>query len=67
MTFGQHINKARCDKGLTLQQLAIKAGISVDTLNSWIYHGHHPDIELLIQVADALDISLDELVGRKRK
>lgn len=65
MTIGQYINLARNKKNLTVKQLAEKSGVCHGTLTSWIYHGHHPDIVLLICVADALEISLDELVGRK--
>lgn len=67
MTYGQYINLARNKKNLTVKQLAEKSNVCEGTLASWIYHGHHPDIELLIRVADALEISLDELVGRKFK
>ena len=65
MTIGQRINFARLDRGLTVDELAEKAYVSKNTIAGWIYHGSHPDIELLIAVADVLDMSLDELVGRK--
>lgn len=64
MTIGQHINLARNKRDITIKQLAEMSGVNESTLASWIYHGHHPDIGLLICVADALNISLDELVGR---
>ena len=66
MTYGQHINQARLNANMTLQQLADKSYVSINTLICWIYRGVHPDLELLILVADALNVSLDELVGRKR-
>jgi len=65
MTIGQRINMIRKEKGLTIQQLADKSDISTHTIISWIYQGHHPDILLLCDLADTLDISLDELVGRQ--
>ena len=65
MTIGQHINLARLKKELSVRALAEKAFVSQSTIASWIYHGTHPDIELLIAVADVLEISLDELVGRE--
>lgn len=64
MTFGQHINLARNNKNLSIRELAEKSYVSPHTISSWIYHGTHPDIELLIRVADVLEISLDEIVGR---
>lgn len=66
MTIGQRINFARYDREMSLDKLAEKSNVSKNTIVGWIYRGVHPDIELLISVADALDISLDELVGRKR-
>lgn len=65
MTIGQHINLARLKKELSVRELAEKSYVSPNTIASWIYRGTHPDIELLISVADVLEISLDELVGRK--
>jgi transcriptional regulator with XRE-family HTH domain len=65
MTIGQHINKARLDKDLTLDELAEKSGIPKDTIVSWIYGSHMGSIDRIIDLADALEISLDELVGRK--
>lgn len=66
MTVGQHINQARLQRGLSLDKLAKKAYVSRHTIVSWIYQDTQPTIELLIAVADVLDISLDELVGRER-
>ena len=65
MTIGQRINKARIERGLTIDKLAEIANISRNTIVSWIYRGIHPDIDYLIVVADVFDMSLDELVGRK--
>ena len=67
MTIGQRINLARNNKNITIEELALKSRVSKNTINSWIYRGAHPDIELLVCVADVLEISLDELVGRKNK
>lgn len=64
MTIGQHINFARLECNLTLDELAAMSNVSKSTIASWIYHDHYPTIDLLIRVADALEISLDKLVGR---
>lgn len=64
LTIGQHINLARDRKNMSVKKLAEKSGVAEGTLCSWIYKGATPTIFLLICVADALDISLDELVGR---
>ena len=67
MTVGQHINNARKKRGMSIDELAAKAYVSRNTIVGWIYCDHHPDIELLIAVADVLQMSLDELVGRETK
>ena len=64
MTIGQRINLIRCERDMSLDQLAEKANVSKNTICSWIYRGVHPDIELLCSVADVLQVSLDELAGR---
>lgn len=65
MTIGQRINEIRIERNMTMRQLAKSSGVSYDTINSWVYRGYHPDIELLIMVADVFGVTLDELVGRK--
>ena len=67
MTIGQHINAARVSKGYTLDALAEKSGIPRDTLTGWIYDNRIPRIDRLICVADAMEISVDELVGHELK
>ena len=67
MTIGQHINLARNKHNMTLEKLAELSGVSKNTIVGWIYHDNHPDVEFLIKVADVLNITLDELVGRKMK
>lgn len=65
MTIGQRINQLRQDKNMTLQELAERSDMSMHTIIGWIYQGHHPDVLLLCDIADVLEVSLDELVGRK--
>lgn len=65
MTYGQQINRFRLERKLTIRQLSAIAHVSENSLSSWIYRDNHPDIDALIKLADAFDISLDELVGRE--
>ena len=67
MTIGQRINFARYDREMSLDELAEKSNVSKNTIVGWIYRGAHPDIELLIAIADVLDMTLDELVGRNER
>ena len=64
MTIGEAMKKARKSRKITQQQLAEKAGIGQCVLSWWETNRVTPTITLLMCVADVLDISLDELVGR---
>ena len=64
MTIGQSIKKARTNKGFTRKDLSEASGICYITLSHWEENKATPTIILLICIADALGISLDELVGR---
>lgn len=62
---GFYIRKAREDRGLTRKQLAELACVTEGTIVDWELRGRNPCVYNLIPVADALKISLDELVGRE--
>ena len=67
MTIGERIRKYRKEKGWTQTQLAEEA----DLFTSYISHYETgiwlPCLLNLIAIADALNVSLDDLVGRKVK
>ena len=65
LTIGNAIRKAREARGYSRERLARKAGISQITILQWEHGMFSPTVELLWRVADALDISLDELIGRR--
>ena len=64
----QNIRKLRLKKGLSQEKLARLADISNATLVK-IEGGvaKEPTITTVTKIANALDISIDELVGRDRK
>lgn len=65
MTIGERVNLLRRERKMTLNELAQKAYVSRATIIRWIYTPDvHPDIVLLVFVADALGVSLDYLAGR---
>jgi transcriptional regulator with XRE-family HTH domain len=56
----------RNQKGWSQEKLAQEAGISYHTLIKLEQSGiKNPRIETVIKLADALSVSLDELVGRE--
>ena len=64
MSVGEAIRKARKKRGYTMPRLAKKLGIQVQTIYQWEAGISEPRCWLLIALADALNVSLDELVGR---
>lgn len=63
--FRLHIKEELKKKHLTLNSLSEKADISEDTLRTLIY-GKSQDVKIstMIKIADALDCSIDYLIGR---
>lgn len=64
ITIGERIKKARIDRGFTQIQLSVLSGVSTQTITAWETGRMCPSIITLIPVANVLNISLDELVGR---
>ena len=64
MTIGEAIKKARKAKGYTLAELEAKSGVSRQSIARWEKGIVFPNIMPLISVADVLEVTLDELVGR---
>lgn len=67
MTIGESIRKARKERGYSREHLARKAKISHMTITRWELDMSYPNLLSLWDIANVLDISLDELVGRKVK
>ncbi|MGN9847167.1 helix-turn-helix domain-containing protein [Nonomuraea sp. H19] len=61
---GRHVQQLRHDRGMTLQQLADAADVSVSMLSS-VERGHKaPTIVVLARIADGLGVPLAELVAQ---
>lgn len=65
MTMGKSIKKAREDRRLTRTELSNRSGVMSTTIRAWEQDITNPTIMNIWAVADALDISIDELIGRK--
>lgn len=64
----ENIRKYRRQLGLTQQALAVKAGLPLSILAKIEQKfSIQPTIQTVIKIADALNISIDELVGRQHK
>lgn len=67
MTIGQSIKHARIERGITQSELSKISGVQQPLISLWESDKFAPGAFNLICIADALDMSIDELVGRKRK
>jgi transcriptional regulator with XRE-family HTH domain len=65
-TLGDRIRRFRIAKGLTQAELAVKIGVPQQTITYYEVRGVSPPPELLVAIADALDVSTDILLGRKK-
>ena len=64
LTIGKSIKKVRKGKKITQKALAEKTGYHVNIISRWETGLEIPNLRAAIAVADALEVSIDELVGR---
>ena len=60
---GQQLQKLRRAKGLSQPQFAEAAGVSVGALRNWEQGRRLPYIDAAYRVAQALGITVDQLIG----
>lgn len=60
---GRKIADARRDAGITQTVLAKRVGVTAQAVSKWEQGRSCPDIAILDEIADALGISLFELLG----
>jgi transcriptional regulator with XRE-family HTH domain len=65
-TFGERLRRFRQAKGLTQTQLGQKAVISKRMVAYYEIQGGTPAPELLVRLAEALEVTTDALAGRKQ-
>ncbi|MGH8077340.1 MAG: helix-turn-helix domain-containing protein [Lysobacter sp.] len=63
--FAERLRLLRTERGLTQTRLAELLGMPARSYNRWERGGHVPHLEMAVRIADILQVSLDELVGRK--
>lgn len=63
---GNNIRKLRLKYELTQEELAAKLGVSRSAMGNYERETRQPDIDMLIKMADTFNITIYELVGRKR-
>ena len=64
---GKNISKAREKKGYTQDELAEKLDTNRVTVSKWETCNNVPSTEMLFQISNILDVSIDELLGLKNE
>lgn len=67
VTMGGKIYSLRVAKGMTQEQLAMMLCVSPAAVSKWERNLANPSIEMLWELADYFECSIDELVGREEK
>ena len=62
--FGNHLKMVRKSNNLTQKQLADAIGATENGVQNYERGARKPTFDMLIALADALEVSLDYLVGR---
>lgn len=65
LNFGPHLKEILGKKQIKPTVLASRMGIAPSNVYTYTSMGYHPDMFNLIKMAEALEISVDELVGLK--
>jgi len=63
--FAERLRALRTARGLTQTRLAELLGMPARSYNRWERGGHVPHLGMAVKIADILQVTLDELVGRK--
>ena len=63
MSIGKNIAKYRKEKGLTQEELGAKLGVTNQAVSKWESEVSIPDVMHLPEIANALNITLDDLYG----
>ena len=63
MTIGERIVKELHDKDMTQRELAAKIGISEVSISRYVNEGRQPRAGILGEIAKALGVSADTLLG----
>ena len=61
---GQKLNKTRKSQGFTAQQMADFLGIKLRSYRHYESGNRQPSLEVLIKIADKLNVSVDYLLER---
>jgi len=65
ININQRIAELRKNKGITQEELAVHLGVTNQTVSKWELAVCCPDIQLLPDIADYFDVTIDDLFNRE--
>lgn len=65
MSFGENLQKLRKGKNISQENLAEELKVSRQTIGKWENGTTYPETEVLIQISDFFDVSIDTLLKGK--
>ena len=63
MNIGEQIKARRTELNITQQDLADRLNVSRSAISNWETDKNYPDLQIIVQISEALQISLDELLN----
>ena len=66
-TFGTRLARLRKEKGLSQVDIADKVGVTAQAVSKWENDQTSPDIDVLLNLSEIFEISMDELLGKTEK
>jgi transcriptional regulator with XRE-family HTH domain len=63
--FSQNLKKALAQKGMTQKEVAEKAGIGIASMSGYVTGKAFPSIDVIVEIANILDVSIDWLCNRQ--
>ena len=67
MCFGDNLRTIRKEKGISQEDLAGLLNVSRQAVSKWEQNNGYPEMEKVIQLAEAFNISLDYLILGRRE
>lgn len=64
---GEQIKAARKAKGVSQEELAVRLGVVRQTVSKWENGMSVPDADVLIKIAELLDVPVSQLLGSSRR
>jgi putative transcriptional regulator len=63
--FGENLKTLRKEKGFSQEQLAARLNVVRQTISKWEKGLSVPDAEMLMQLAEVLEVNVSDLLGKK--